>query len=152
MGLATSNILDPNLPTSFMCIKVLQEPTIFLSNINIDIRGIYTSLNAIKIKLHFWPSSSQKKKTRLIGYKYIMISSNQRFTIFLIYCIYIFKASFFRILLYFFSLKRYLFKHQIVHTSTRKDLLQVLATSHLCLPSTKYNLSTTLARENGWDC
>jgi hypothetical protein len=44
MGLATFDILDSNLSTSFRCIKFLQWPTIFLSNINIDVRDIYPSL------------------------------------------------------------------------------------------------------------
>ena len=41
LGLVQGNVLDPNLPTPFRCIKVLQGPTIFLSNINIDISDIY---------------------------------------------------------------------------------------------------------------
>jgi hypothetical protein len=49
MDLDTFDVLDLNLLTPFKCIKVLQRPTIFLSNINIDVRDIYTSLNAIMV-------------------------------------------------------------------------------------------------------
>jgi hypothetical protein len=55
--------LDPNLSIPFKCIKVLQEPIIFLSNINIDVRDIYFSLNAIRVKLHFRLFLSQNDKT-----------------------------------------------------------------------------------------
>jgi hypothetical protein len=58
MGLAIFDVLDPNLPILFRCIKVLQGPTIFPLNINIDITNIYPSLNAIRVKLHFRPSFS----------------------------------------------------------------------------------------------
>jgi len=49
--------------------------------------------------------------------------------------------------IFFFSLKRYLFKHRGVPTSTKGDLLKVLATNHISLASTKYKLSITLAIE-----
>jgi hypothetical protein len=84
-----------------------------------------------------------------MSYKYTMRPSEQKFTNFIMYCIYISRVYLSIIYLYFFSLKRYLFKHQRVFTSTKRDLLQVLATNHLGLPSTKYKLSTILARENG---
>jgi len=80
------------------------------------------------------------KKTRFMGYKYIMRPSKQRFIAFILYCIYIFRASLSRIFLYFFSPKRYLFKHRRVLTSTKKDFLHVPITNHLNLPSTKYKL------------
>jgi len=41
--------------------------------------------------------SSLHKITRLMGYKYIMRPSEQKFTIFILYCIYIFRASLSRI-------------------------------------------------------
>jgi hypothetical protein len=84
-----------------------------------------------------------------MGYKHILRSSEQKFTIFILYCIYIFRASLSRIFLYFFSLKKYLFKYRRVSTSTERDLLQVPATNSLNLPSTKYKLPTTLIKENG---
>jgi hypothetical protein len=70
-----------------------------------------------------------------MGYKYTMRPSNQKFTIFILYCIYIFRASLSKILLYFLSLKRYLFKHRKVSTFIKENLLQVLAISHFDLPS-----------------
>jgi hypothetical protein len=51
------DVLDPHLPTLFLCIKVIQESIIFLSNISIDVRDIYTLLNAIKVKLLLRPFS-----------------------------------------------------------------------------------------------
>ena len=54
--------------------------------------------------------------------------------------------------MYFLFLKKYLFKHRRVHTSTKKDLLQVFATSSFDLSRTKYKLSTILAKENEEDC
>jgi len=63
MGSTTFDVLDPNFPTLFRCIKVLQGPTIYSSNINIDVRGIYNSSNAIRVKLYCMPFSSQKNKT-----------------------------------------------------------------------------------------
>jgi len=114
MSSATFDMLDYNFPTPFRCLEFIQKPIIFLSNINIDVRDIYISLNAIKIKLHFKPSDLFTKKTRFMSYKYIMKPSNQRFTIFILYCIYIFRASLFRIFLYFLYLKRYLFENQKV--------------------------------------
>ena len=63
MSSTLSDVLDPNLPIYFRCIKVLQGSTIFPSNINIDVRDIYHSLNVIRVKLHFRPFSSQKNKT-----------------------------------------------------------------------------------------
>ena len=67
------------------------------------------------------------------------------------YCIYIFRASLSRIVLYFLSQKRYLLKNRKVSTSTEWNLLYVLTLIYLDLPSTKYKISTTLAKENGWD-
>ena len=61
------DVLDPNFLTPFRCIKVLHGPTIFLSNINIDLRNIYTSLNAIRVKLHLDPHFSQKKDSWAIN-------------------------------------------------------------------------------------
>jgi hypothetical protein len=86
-----------------------------------------------------------------MGYKYTIRPSKERFTIFNLYCIYIFRASLSRIFLYFLSLKRYLFNHQRVTTSTKVNLLQVLATSSFGIPMTKYKISTTLDKENGGD-
>jgi hypothetical protein len=64
MGSAIVDVLDLKLFIHFRCIKVIQEPTIFPSNINIDIRDIYTSLNVIKVKLHSRPFFFlQKNKT-----------------------------------------------------------------------------------------
>jgi hypothetical protein len=60
-----------------------------------------------------------------MGYKNTMRLLEQRFTIFILYYIYIFRASLSRILLYFLYLKRYLFKHQSVPTFTKDDFLQV---------------------------
>ena len=51
MDLLAFEVLDLNLPTHFKYIKVLQEPTIFSSNTNIDVRDIYPSLNAISVRL-----------------------------------------------------------------------------------------------------
>jgi hypothetical protein len=62
MGLATSDILNLNLPIPLRSIKVIQGPTIFLSSINIDVNDIYTSLNAIMVKLHFIPIFLQKRQ------------------------------------------------------------------------------------------
>jgi hypothetical protein len=42
--------------------------------------------------------------------------------------------------------------HQRVLTSTKGDLLQVLATNSFGQSRTKYKLSTTLARKNEGDC
>jgi hypothetical protein len=52
MGSAIVDVLDLKLLIPFRYIKVIQEPIIFPSNINIDIRDIYTLLNVIKLKLH----------------------------------------------------------------------------------------------------
>ena len=134
-------IFDINLPTSFRCIKILKRPTIFLSNFNIDVKDICPSLNNIRIrlqsKLFFF-----YRRTRLMDYKYTMRPSEQRFTIFILYCIYIFRVSSSRIFLYFFSLKRYLFKHRRVFNSTNGDFLQVLATNTFTyqIPSIRYQL------------
>jgi uncharacterized membrane protein len=51
MDLLTFEVLDLNLPTPFKYIKVLQEPTIFSSNTNIDVIDIYPLLNAISVRL-----------------------------------------------------------------------------------------------------
>jgi hypothetical protein len=83
-----------------------------------------------------------------MGYKYTMRSSEQRFTIFILQCTYIFQASLSRILLHFFSLKRYLFKYRRVLTSTKKNFLQVLATKSSWLTKHKYMLATILVRKN----
>jgi len=48
MDLVTFDILNYNLPTHFRCVKVFQGPTIFLSNINTDVKYIYPSLNGYK--------------------------------------------------------------------------------------------------------
>jgi len=86
-----------------------------------------------------------------MSYKYTMRPLKQMFTTFILYCTYIFRTSLSRILLYFFFLKRYLFKHKKVLLSTKTDLLQVLATGYLDLSSIKYKLSTTLTKKNRWD-
>jgi hypothetical protein len=86
--------------------------------------------------------------TKLMSYKYMMRSSKQRFTIFIIYCIYIFKASLYRIFLYFIFLKIYLFKHRRVLISIKENFLQVLVTNYLDLPSIKYMLSNTFTKKN----
>jgi hypothetical protein len=114
--------LDLNLLTPLRCIKVLQGPIIFSSNIKIDIRDIYPSLNIIRVRLHFRPLH---KRTKLMNYKYPMRPLKQRFTIFILYFIYIyfFRASLSRIFLYFLSSKIYLFKHQRVFTFTKQDIL-----------------------------
>jgi hypothetical protein len=52
MSLATFDVLDPNLLTPFRCIKVFQGPTIFSSNISIDVSDIYLLLNANRVRLH----------------------------------------------------------------------------------------------------
>ena len=54
--------------------------------------------------------------------------------------------------MYFLFLKRYLFKYRRVYTSTKKDILQVLAMNSFGLSRTKYKLSTILAKENEKDC
>jgi hypothetical protein len=54
--------------------------------------------------------------------------------------------------MYFLSLKNYLVKHQRVLTSTKEDVLQVLATNSFDLLKTEYKLLTTLARKNIGDC
>jgi hypothetical protein len=51
LALAIFDDLDSNFSTPFRCIKIFQELTIFPSNINIDIRDIYFSLNAIRVSL-----------------------------------------------------------------------------------------------------
>jgi hypothetical protein len=112
--------LDLNLLTPLRCIKVLQGPTIFSSNIKIDIRDIYPLLNIIRVRLHFRPLH---KRTKLMDYEYPMRPLEQRFTIFILYYIYIFRASLSRIFLYFLSSKIYLFKHQRVFTFTKQDIL-----------------------------
>jgi hypothetical protein len=63
MNLATFDVLNPNLHTSFRFIKAIQGPIIFPSNINTYIRDICPSLNVIKVNLHFRPFFSQKNKT-----------------------------------------------------------------------------------------
>ena len=73
------------------------------------------------------------------------------FIISILYCIYIFRTSLSRILLYFLSLKRYLFKHQRVLFSIKIYILQVLTTNYLHLSSIKYKLSTILIKKNRWD-
>jgi hypothetical protein len=83
-----------------------------------------------------------------MSYKYAMMPSKQKFTIFILKYINIFKVFLFRILLYFLSLKKYLFKYQRIFTSTKKNLLHVLVISYLSLPSTKYKLSITLTTDN----
>jgi hypothetical protein len=139
IGSAIVDVLDLKLFIHFRCIKVIQEPTIFPSNINIDIRDIYTSLNVIKVKLHSRPFFFYKR-TRLTSYKYTMRPSKQRFIIFIFYYIYIFRASLSRILLYFLFLKKYLFKHRRVSISTKRDFLHVLATLVYQAPSISYQL------------
>jgi len=54
-----------------------------------------------------------------MSYKYTMNPSSQKFTIFILYCIYIFRATLYGILLYFFFIKRYLFKYQRIPISTK---------------------------------
>jgi hypothetical protein len=81
----------------------------------------------------------------------LMATNPTMFTIFILHCIYIFRASLSKIFLYFLSLKRYLFKHQRVHTSTKENLLQVLATNSFGLPRIKHKLLTTLVRDNERD-
>ena len=86
-----------------------------------------------------------------MSYKYTMISLEQKFIIFILYYIYIFKSSFSRIFLYLLFPKKYLFKHHKAHTSIKKDILQVLVMSRFGLSRTKYKLSTILAKKNRGD-
>ena len=46
------------------------------------------------------------KMTRLVGYKYIIRSLEERFTIFIFYYIYVFRAFISKIFFYFLSLKK----------------------------------------------
>jgi len=87
LDLAIFDVLDINLLAPLRCIKVLQGPIIFSSNIKIDIRDIYPSLNIIRVRLHFRPLH---KRTKLMNYKYPMRPLKQRFTIFILYYIYIY--------------------------------------------------------------
>jgi len=66
MSSITFNILNLNFPTPFRCIKILQEPIIFSSNINIDIRDIYPLLNTIGVKLHLDTYLHKKYKTHVL--------------------------------------------------------------------------------------
>jgi hypothetical protein len=90
-------------------------------------------------------------RSNLMGYKYSMKPSEQRFTIFIIYCIYIFRTSFSRIFLYFLSLKKYLFKHQRVSTSTKGGVSTSTKRGSFAGTSHK-QLSTTFPRKNGGHC
>lgn len=64
------------------------------------------------------------KMTESMSYKYIMRLSKEIFIIFILYYMYIFQSiSLFIILLYFLILKWYLFKHQGVSISIKRDLL-----------------------------
>jgi hypothetical protein len=69
-SLATFIVLDHNLPTPFRCIKVLQKPIIFPSNISIDIRDIYLSLNAIRVRLHLFRCNKSHQRTHHIPIKH----------------------------------------------------------------------------------
>ena len=74
-------------------------------------------------------SKSLHKRTRLLGYKYTMKPSEQRFTIFIFYCIYNFRVSLSRILLYFFLLKNNFLSIGLHHESMfiakkKKNLIQ----------------------------
>jgi hypothetical protein len=104
---------------------------------------MYTSLNAIMIKLHYKPFSLQKDETH--G-QYTMRPSEQRFTIFILYCIYIFKIFLSTIFLYFLSLKRYLFKHRRVSTSTKWDFALVYLSLQLII-----SVSPILEKQNDSD-
>lgn len=73
-------------------------------------------------------------------YEYTMRLLKQRFTIFILYCMYVFRTFLSRTFLYFLSLKIYLFKHWKISTFIKEDLLQVLVTSHLVLLSISYQL------------
>jgi hypothetical protein len=56
-----------------------------------------------KMKLHF--NLFLHVMIKLVGYKYTMRPSEQKFTILILYWIYIFRASLYEILLYFLFLK-----------------------------------------------
>ena len=53
--------------------------------------GIFPLIKTIGVKLHFSPTFY--KETRLMSYKHIMNHSYNRFTIFILYYIHIFRAS-----------------------------------------------------------
>ena len=65
---------------------------------------MYPSLNAIRVKLHSRPSSSQMDKTHEL-YKYITKPPKQRFTIFNLYYIYIFRTSLYNMIVFSLSKK-----------------------------------------------
>ena len=70
--------------------------------INICVRDIYSSL--MILRKNDFSSSHLRKMTRLMGYKYPMNLLNSRFTIFILYRIYIFGESLSKILVHTLSL------------------------------------------------
>jgi hypothetical protein len=96
------------------CIKNLSTSLPYFHLINVCVRNIYPSLNVYIKDIYFSLMISEqndsstlhlRKMTRLIGYKYPMNPLSSRFTIYILYCIYIFRVSLSKISLYSFSIK-----------------------------------------------
>jgi hypothetical protein len=69
------------------------------------------------------------RKVRRMGYKNLMDLEKYRFSIYIIYIIFIFKVSLKKYHC-LFSKTIYLLKHQRVSKFMKRELLQILSTSH----------------------
>ena len=112
----------PNTPSIIYLDLHVGLSIFYIDPIHIILSGIHLKISQGR---NDSPIFSFYKKTRLIGYKYLMNPSISIFIIFILYCIYIFRVYFSRISLYFLSLKRYLLKHPRVSKSIKINLLQV---------------------------
>jgi len=107
-----------------------------LSLINAYVRDIYHLL--ILSRQNDSLTHSLHKRTRFMNYKYPINFSISKFTIFILYFTYIFRASLSKISFLSFSLQRYLLKYPRVPRFIKKDHIQVSATSDLGLSCIRY--------------
>jgi len=101
-------------PYTSRCIKNLSTSLPYFHLINVCVKNIYLLLNVYIRDIYFLLMISKqndsstlhfREMTRLISYKYLMNPLSSRFTISILYCIYIFRASLFKISLYSLSVK-----------------------------------------------